>query len=32
MYVHGLIDGALAVIILEMIALIVFVVRSRKGK
>lgn len=32
MYIHGFIDGVLAVIVLEMIALVVFAVRSRKGK
>lgn len=30
-YIHGLIDGALAVIILEIVVLVVFAVR-KKGK
>lgn len=30
MYVHGLIDGALAVIILEIVALVVIALRSKK--
>jgi hypothetical protein len=30
MYLHGLIDGALAVIMLEIVALVVYAVKTRK--
>ena len=30
MYIHGLVEGALAVIVLEIVALAVFAVKARK--